>query len=85
MSTGKEVIVTREMVKAFVIEWLFKFGYEWTDYHYVIHHGPTKRLCLELGLLIKESTREPTENMSYGYMYQLTPKAIEYLKEDDRE
>lgn len=85
MSTGAEVIVTREMVKEFLLDWLIKYGTEWTDHHYVMYHGPTKRLCIELGLLIKESTREPTENMAYGYMYQLTPKAIEYLKEDDRE
>lgn len=85
MSTGAEVIVTQEMVKEFLLDWLIRYGTDWTDHQYVLYHGPTKRLCIELGFITRETTYEPTENMAYGYVYQLTPKALELLKENDRE
>lgn len=85
MSTGAEVIVTMEMVKAFLVEWLIRYGTEWTDHHYVMYHSPTKAVCIEKGYITRRGTTEPTDNMFYGWVYQLTDKALELLKEDDRE
>lgn len=85
MSTGTDAVVTQEMIKAFLVEWLIKYGTDWTDHQYVLYHGPTKKLCIELGFINKRHTNAPTDGMYYGNVYQLTPKALELLKEDDRE
>lgn len=69
-------VVTREMVKEFLLEWLISYGTEPTQHHYVLYHGPTKSMCVEFGYI----ERHP-DTSRYGFLYQLTPKALQLLEE----
>ena len=80
----EDTVVTQEMVKAFLVEWLVNYGTEFTEHQYVVYHGPTKKLCIEKGYITKQHTKEPTGGLFYGNVYQLTDKALDLLKENDR-
>ena len=70
-------VVTREMVKEFLLEWLISYGTEPTEHHYVLYHGPTKSMCIEHGYL----ERNP-DTSRRRFLYKLSDKALQLLEEE---